>query len=146
MKTEIICALIAVLGVALSAFVSWFTARFAAKAEIQRLQTVWTHEKEAANEEAFDTMIKSVNRYVKDTSLDAFRDAQDSVILYRSKATGQLARLVDELDPLILRGTPDRAAVTAKLEQILNCKRGTWALKASTKYIAMKGEFSPIPP
>ena len=123
MKTEIICAIIALAGIALSGFVSWLIAKHAAKVEINRLQTVWAHEKAESADVAFEEMVVAVSRYVKDTSLQAFADAQGSVCIYRAKATGELAQLVDDLDALIIRGTPDRAAVSAKLSYIVQCKR-----------------------
>ena len=51
--TEIICSLIAFLGVVLSGFVSWFTARYAAKKEAEKMLLSWKHESEVSFEEEF---------------------------------------------------------------------------------------------
>ena len=124
MNTEIICSLVAGFGVALSALVSWFTARHTAKAEIKRLQAVWAHEEEAADNAALEEMISAVSLYVKNTSLPAFVAAQESVSVCRVRVAGELGQLVDELDTLVIRATPDRAAVSKKLDQVVQCKRG----------------------
>lgn len=110
-------------GVAISCFSSWHIAKHTAKSEIVKLQTLWAHERESANDAAFDNMVKAVNRYLKDTSLEAFVSALDSVSLCRANLTCEIAVLVDQLDPFIIRGTPDRPALSAKLQELVQYKR-----------------------
>lgn len=110
-------------GVVISCFSSWRIAKHTAKSEIAKLQTMWAHEKESANDAAFDNMVKAVNRYLKDTSIEAFAAALDSVSLCRARLTGDLADLVDQLDSFIVRGVPDRPALSAKLQELVQHKR-----------------------
>ena len=44
MKTEIVCAIIALVGTAVSGLLSWFVSRSSAVKEVEKLRLTWEHE------------------------------------------------------------------------------------------------------
>lgn len=110
------CALI-------SGFVAWIVAKQAAKAEIKKLQAIWAHEKETACDADFDKMVSTASLYAKCPSPKGFEDTTNAIAIYRAKATGEMAVEVDKLSGLVERFTPNRDAVLAQLNAVLECKR-----------------------
>lgn len=108
---------------AISGIVAWVVAKQAAKAEIKKLQTIWTHEKETACDADFDKMVSTVSLYAKYPSQKSFHDATNAVAIYRAKATEEMAVEVDKLSELIERFTPNCDAISKQLNAVIECKR-----------------------
>lgn len=112
------------IGVLVSSGLAVWQAKKTAKAEIEKLQAVWAHEKETACDADFDSMVAAVLLYAKDPSLKAFIDATNAVGIYQAKASGAVAEAVDRLSHLIIRYSPDKDAVLRQLDEVIKCKRG----------------------
>lgn len=108
---------------AISGFVAWIVAKQAAKAEIKKLQAIWSHEKETACDADFDKMVSNVSLYAKYPSPNGFHGATDAVAVYRAKATGGIAVEVDKLSGLIERFSPNCDAISKQLNAVIECKR-----------------------
>lgn len=106
-----------------SAGVSIYISKKTAKAEIEKLQAIWAHEKEIACDADFDAMIAAVSLYAKHHYPANFQTAASAVGVYRGKATGEMATEVDKLSQLIVRECPNCAAVSDQLQAVIMCKR-----------------------
>lgn len=99
MNTKIICAIIALLGVAISAGVSYLVARNYTKNEIRRLKLTWEHEDDQSVDAEFQDMIYAVTRtcQFENPYLEDFSDAAGRINKVRSSAHGNLALKLDAL-------------------------------------------------
>ncbi len=108
---------------AISGIVAWVVAKQAAKAEIKKLQTIWAHEKETAYDAEFDEMVAAVSLLVKHPAIANFTTAISKVGAYRSKATGELAEVIDKLNDLLDRGNLNYSEIEETLNAAIECKR-----------------------
>lgn len=108
---------------AISGIVAWVVAKQAAKAEIKKLQTIWAHEKETAYDTEFDEMVAAVSLLVKHPAIANFATAISKVGAYRSKATGELAEVIDKLNDLLDRGNLNYSEIEKTLNAAIECKR-----------------------
>ena len=53
MKTEIVCAIIALVGTAVSGLLSWFVSRSSAVKEVEKLRLTWEHETIVTSDDEF---------------------------------------------------------------------------------------------
>ena len=60
MKTEIVCAIIALVGTAVSGLLSWFVSRSSAVKEVEKLRLTWEHETIVTSDDEFAEMVSSV--------------------------------------------------------------------------------------
>lgn len=115
--------LLTVAGTAASVSLAIWQAKKAAKAEIEKLQTIWTHEKEIAYDAEFDEMVAAVSLLVKHPAIANFTTAISKVGAYRSKATGELAEVIDKLNDLLDRGNLNYSEIEETLNAAIECKR-----------------------
>lgn len=108
---------------AISGIVAWVVAKQAAKAEIKKLQTIWAHEKETAYDAEFDEMVAAVSLLVKHPAIANFTTTISKVGAYRSKATGELAEVIDKLNDLLDRGNLNYSEIEETLNAAIECKR-----------------------
>lgn len=111
------------ISVIVSSAISVWQAKKTARSEIEKLQAVWSHEKEIACDADFDKMVTVVSMFAKKPSPGGFRDAENAVAVYRAKAEIELAPLVDQLSALIVDIRPDCNAISQKLSDIISWKR-----------------------
>lgn len=97
MSAEIICALIAIAGTAVSAGVSWFVSRSTANKEIEKMQLAWEREDVISSDDEFAEMAAGVAEFVQSYSALHQRNAIAKVAAIRSKETGELGKLLDKL-------------------------------------------------
>lgn len=97
MYTEIVCAVIAFCGVAASAFLSWKTAEYHAKKEIEKMMLGWAREDVVTSDEEFADMAASCARYASFNNTTNRRDAASRVAAVRTRESGDLAAALDEL-------------------------------------------------
>lgn len=116
-----ICA--PVLAVLVSSGVSVYISKKTAKEEIGKLQAIWAHEKEAACDADFDTMVAAVSLFAKRPLPNSFQRAANAVAIYQAKADGDTAVEVDKLSRLIVKTDPDCAAISEQLAAVIACKR-----------------------
>lgn len=117
---EVLVATISVVG---SAIVSFCISQKTAKAEIEKLKAIWAHEKESAYDADFDEMIAAVSAFVKTRTNNNFTNSVAKVAAYRSKATGELATIVDKLNSLLDRNSLNYDEIDKELTIALKCKR-----------------------
>lgn len=115
--------LLAAGGTVASVCLAIWKAKKTAKSEIEKLQTIWAHEKETACDADFDAMVAAVSLYAKRPAPKDFQDATNAVAIYRAKASGDMAKEVEKLSSLILRECPNCVAVSEQLGVIIACKR-----------------------
>lgn len=108
---------------AISGIVAWIVAKQAAKAEIEKLQAIWAHEKETAYDTEFDEMVAAVSLLVKHPAIANFTTAISKVGAYRSKAPGELAEVIDKLNDLLDRGNLNYSEIEETLNAAIECKR-----------------------
>lgn len=111
-------------GAAITGIVSWCVAKITAKAEIQKLRETWAHEKEMAIDAEFDNMVAAISCFVKSPSNPTLKTAIEKTALFRSKANGDLAFIVDEISSLILHQCTNYDAISQKLNAAVKIKRG----------------------
>ena len=97
MTSEVICTLITVGGVTFSALISYAISRSTANKEIEKLQLSWEREDIISSDDEFADMTGAVAKYVSHNTSSNQRDAIERVASVRSKETGTLGRLLDEL-------------------------------------------------
>lgn len=97
MKPEIICALIALSGTLISALISWFVSRSTANKEVEKLKLTWEREDVVSSDDEFAKMASSVASYIQCNNSHYHREAMSSTAAIRSKETGELGVLLDNL-------------------------------------------------
>ena len=121
MKTEILCALIAAAGAILSALIAWFVSRSTANKEIEQLKLTWEREDIVSSDDEFAKMASVVANYIKCDIPGLQREALSSVAAIRSKESGELGSLLDQLYSVIDYG--DISLVDQVLTSVINKKR-----------------------
>lgn len=106
-----------------SGIVSWFIAKTAAKTEIKRLRETWEHEKKAAYDAEFDNMVAAISYFVRSPSNPTLKTAIERTALFRSKADGDLAVIVDEISSLLLHQCANYDTLSQKLNVAVKIKR-----------------------
>lgn len=115
--------LLTVAGTAASVSLAIWQAKKAAKAEIEKLQAIWAHEKETAYDTEFDEMVAAVSLFIKHPASANYNTAVSKAGSYRSKAAGELAAMVDKLDTLLDRNSLNYAEIDRALTAAIECKR-----------------------
>ena len=85
MKIEIVVALIGVVSVSISSFVSWAVSKRAAQAEIKKLVMTWEHETERAKETELKEMVSSVSAYIAHPDPRAYHECLKKDLLRKVK-------------------------------------------------------------
>lgn len=120
MWTEIITTAV---SAAVSGLISWRVAKISSRAEITKLRETWNHEKEVTADTEFDDMVKAISEYQMFPEDLTVNDAIRKITVYRSKATGDLARVVDELEALFTASYQNPGNIRAKLDEAIEMKR-----------------------
>jgi hypothetical protein len=110
-----------VLGVLVSAFLSYRIARNTASAELKKLELTWQHEKEALLDSTYDKMVSAVTVYIARPFLEFLETACNAVGAYRAHAPAEMADSVDALSECLTRR--DVPAVSAALSHLLEIRR-----------------------
>lgn len=107
----------------IAGIVSWGVAKIAAKAEIRKLRETWAHEKETAYDADFDNMVAAVSYFARFPSGSTVRSAIEKTAIFRSKASGELATVVDDITNILSRQCTDYSAILRKLDEAVELKR-----------------------
>ena len=91
MKTEIVCAIIALVGTAVSGLLSWFVSRSSAVKEVEKLRLTWEHETIVTSDDEFAEMVSSVALLYPKKLLPALITQFAELPSVRSKEQGPLA-------------------------------------------------------
>lgn len=110
-----------VLGVLVSAFLSYRIARNTASAELKKLELTWQHEKEALLDSTYDKMVSSVTVYLVRPVHEFLEEACNAVGAYRAHAPAEMTDSVDALSECLTRR--DVPAVSAALSHLLEIRR-----------------------
>lgn len=116
--SAILCSLI-------SGVVSWLVAKHTAKAEIEKLNATWAHEKDAAFEENFESMVAAVNFFIKYGDIQTFRVASEKVAIVRAQSYSPLAYEVDKLNDCLSLKNTNFAKIQDALSAVIETKRIT---------------------
>ena len=117
--TEIICSIIAFSGIVLSGFVSWFTARYAAKKETEKMLLSWKHESEISFEKEFSEMIAAANEFIQHRSPKRKRDACSRILVLCSKSPASLLPSLQKLYQLFQNHPPETSPLISALSEII---------------------------
>ena len=117
MKTEIIIALIGVLSVFISSFVSWVVSKRAAQSEIKKLVMTWEHEIERTKEPELKEMVSAVSAYIAYPNPRAYHECLKKVGLFLPSCSGELAEKMDTLSNSLR--TQNTSTVDAALRNVL---------------------------
>lgn len=120
--TEIICSLIAFLGVVLSGFVSWFTARYAAKKETEKMLLSWKHESEVSFEEEFSEMVSAANEFILRRSPKRKRDVCSRILTLCAKSPASLLPYLQKLYQLFRNPPPETSLLISALSEIIEAE------------------------
>lgn len=121
MTSEVICTLITVAGVIISALISYAISRSTANKEIEKMQMSWEREDVISSDDEFANMAGSVAKFINHNAPSNQRNAIEQVASVRSKETGVLGRLLDELYMDINYGNVNDADI--HLSQVIDQKR-----------------------
>jgi hypothetical protein len=121
MPTEIICALISTAGVLLSAVISRFVSRAAAKKETEKLRLIWEREDVVSSDEDFAKMAAVVAEFVASGYNGQHKNAMSKVAAIRSKESGEIAAALDRLYEALTRR--DLHGVDSSLSRVIEEKR-----------------------
>ena len=110
-----------VLGVLVSAFLSYRIARNTASAELKKLELTWQHEKEALLDSTYDKMVSAVTVYIARPVHELLEEACNAVGAYRAHAPAEMTDSVDALSECLTRR--DVPAVSAALSHLLEIRR-----------------------
>lgn len=97
MSSEIISAVIALIGTAASGLISWFISRASAAKEIEKMKLEWSREDTISSDDDFSKMASAVSRYAQCGSIDSLNTAVEQTAGIRSKENGSLAVKLDSL-------------------------------------------------
>lgn len=111
MKTEIICAIIALAGTAISGLLSWFVSRTSATKEIEKLKLTWEHENSVTSDDEFADMVAAVALCIQEKLPASFDSAISRVAAVRSKERGSLANRLDDLYHILFDISPNSGIV-----------------------------------
>lgn len=121
MSNEIICALITVGGVLISAIISYAVSRSTANKEIEKMELAWAREDVVSSDEDFAEMAGAVAKFVRTNTSTNQRNAMSLVASVRSKESGALGHLLDELYIDIQSGVAHNTDI--RLSQVIDQKR-----------------------
>lgn len=121
MSTEVICALIAVGGTLLSALVSYAVSRSTANREIEKMQLTWEREDVVSSDDEFAEMSSLVAQFVQSNRTTHQREALAKIAAIRSKESGSLASILDDLYSAVRSG--DILSSDACLSRVIDEKR-----------------------
>ena len=125
MTTEIVCALITVFGVILSALISYRTSRRISKDEIQKLTMTWSREDSLSISKDLEDLTQLVYDFIDCENNYFSIPALSKLASIRAKETGPVSILLDELsDALNSRDLLRRRYLLPKIvEQYRESKR-----------------------
>ena len=106
-NTEIVCSIVAAAGVAVSALVSWFAARYSAEKEIKKMKMSWSREDSLSSSEEFADMCGAVAAYARCLYKDNQIEAARQIAKVRAKESGELARQLDDLYNAVKNSIPN---------------------------------------
>ena len=129
MISEVICTTITVCGVIISALISSAISRSTANKEIEKMRLSWEREDVISSDDEFANMAGAVAKFINHSSPANQRNAIEQVASVRSKETGALGRLLDELYMDINSDNVNNADI--HLSQVIDQKR-----EAKSKAIA----------
>lgn len=121
MTTEVVCTLITFGGVVFSALISYAISRSTANKEIEKMELTWEREDVVSSDDEFAEMASAVAKFVTHNSGVNQRAAMEQVAAVRSKETGVLGRLLDELYIEVQSGVAYNADI--RLSQVIDQKR-----------------------
>ena len=124
MPLEMICTLITVCGTVVSASIAWFVSRSTANKEIERLKLFWEREDVVSSDDDFVEMASKVASYisgVRDGYSLGIQDVASIVAAVRSKESGALATLLDELYSAVT--SKNLYAIDSALTRVIEEKR-----------------------
>ena len=90
MKTEIVCAIIALVGTAVSGLLSWFVSRSSAVKEVEKLRLTWEHETIVTSDDEFAEMVSSVALCIQEKLPSSFDNAFAELRPFGRKNRGHL--------------------------------------------------------
>jgi len=121
LETEVLCTLITVAGTVLSALIAWFVSRSTASKELEKLKLTWEREDIVSSDDEFAAMASAVANYVHSNVPLCQREAMCAVASIRSKESGDLGTLLDQLYNAINSNYSIEA--DRLLSQVINKKR-----------------------
>lgn len=130
MNSEIICAMISVGGVIVSAGIAWFTAKQKTAHDLKQMKLAWKHDTDKALDTAYAEMIAAVSAFLAQQTDKNYARAIESVSYIRLKETDPLYRWVDALFNYLYmfpfhdsRNYQDAANIRITLDKIIEEKR-----------------------
>lgn len=121
MTSEVICTIITVGGVIVSALISYAISRSTANKEIEKMRLSWEREDVISSDDEFASMSGAVAKFINHNSTINRRDAIEQVASVRSKESGALRRLLDDLFLDINSDNVESADI--HLSQVIDQKR-----------------------
>lgn len=121
MTTEVICALIAVGGTLISALISYAVSRSTASKEIEKMKLTWEHEDVVSSDDEFADMSALVAQFVHSHLQGHQQIAMSKIAAIRSKESGNIASLLDELYSAVRSG--NISAADSCLSKVIDEKR-----------------------
>lgn len=104
LNTELICTLVTVGGTVVSALIAWFVSRSTTNKEIEKMKLGWEREDLVSSDDEFSEMASAVAKYVARNHENNRSDAMEKVASIRSKESGKIAKLLDQLyDSIVSR-------------------------------------------
>ena len=97
LNAEIICALITLGGIIVSAVISYAISRTTANKEIEKMRLAWKREDVVSSDEEFSVMTRAVAKYVQGSSTRTQSTALEEVASVRAKEAGSLGQMLDDL-------------------------------------------------
>ena len=123
MKAEVLCALITVGGILISAIVSYAISRFTANKEVEKMQLVWNREDIISSDDEFAEMAGKVAKFISRATSAHHQDAMQSVAAVRSKELGIMGELLDTLYQHVNDG--NLSLIDSQLSKVIKHKRET---------------------
>lgn len=129
-SSAVVAAIITVIGNIIAAKINQRTtvktAREAASNELEKMQATWNREDMVSSDEEFAEMANAVARYINIATYKYHVDAMGKVAAVRSKETGEIGAMLDDLYNCIRDGNTSAAdfALTNAIAQKRNIKKG----------------------
>lgn len=122
-SSELICSLISVAGVIVSALISRNVSKNTTAKEIEQMKLTWEREDLVSSEDDFGEMTASVARYISGFHVSSQRDALAKIASIRAKENGALGVALDELYQAVYHRSI--MEINDRLTKVINARRDT---------------------
>lgn len=128
LSTEVLCTIITVCGVVISALISLLSAHYSASKELKKIERTWAREDETASASEFSEAMRVAILFAMKYNIPQY-DVLAPIGALRAKESGELADVLDQLYDAVKRR--DHSEADRCIDTAINLRRKSLELKES---------------